>query len=98
MLPALGPSVTAVLAADGTLTVSAVLSDDAATENTLFLAVYRNGRMLCCQNISALTQNDLHLTLSGVRGADTVKIFRLDGVELCNPLRAAIEAAVTQEA
>lgn len=98
VLPALGPSVAAILSSDGTLTINAVLSDDAATENTILLAVYSNGRMLCCKNISTLTQNDLHLTLSGVRNADTVKIFRLDSMEACNPLRAAIEVAVTPEA
>lgn len=98
VLPALGPSITAVLSSDGTLTVNAVLSDDAATENTILLAVYSNGRMLCCKNISTLTQNDLHLTLSSVRNADAVKLFRLDSMAACNPLRAAIEVAVTPEA
>lgn len=77
VLPARGPQVTAKLSG-GKLTVSGALTDDAETENTVLLAVYRaDGRMLACVDISREPQNALHLVRDNMQSAKTVKIFRL---------------------
>ncbi len=94
VLPALGPSATAELSETGELTVSAVLSDDAVTGNIVLLAVYSDGRMVCCEDVSDQPQNELSFVFSGIRRADGVKFFRLtDGY---NPRYDVVTAAVAQ--
>lgn len=81
-LPPRAPDVTAALTADGVLTVTGALSENAATTNTVFLAVYQNGRLLCVKDISGLAQNELRFVCGDMQGADTVKPFRLgNGLE-----------------
>lgn len=78
------PDVTAALTADGVLTVTGALSENAATTNTVLLAVYQNGQLLCVKDISDLAQNELRFVCGDMQGADTVKLFRLgSGLEPC---------------
>lgn len=92
-IPPTGPVITATLA-NSTLTVTGKLSDDASTENTVFLGIYRDdGMLLRCVDISGFAQNNLHLTCGNMQEADHVKLFRLSSVALrpsCSALRFSI--------
>jgi len=72
-----GPIVSAILAEDGSLTVSGGLSDNPVATNTSFVVVYDiDGKMLCVKNAEKLDQSDFSITIENMSGAHTVKVLR----------------------
>ena len=89
-----GPKVKAVLAKNGTLTVSGGLSDTPTAEGTTFLAVYEfGGRMLVLKDITELDQSGFSIPIDNMKDAYKVKVLRWSMPSL-RPLYNAVECIV----
>jgi len=96
-IPAKGPSASAVLNTNGTLKIMGELSDSSVTEGITFISVYNKiKRMIHLKNATSLDQSNIGMKIENMKDAHTVKIFRLNPLNL-KPYNNAIEVTVVKD-
>ena len=93
-IPALGPSVKAILDEDGILSVRGALSDCSEAEWITYVAVYDdNSRMISLEDATEEDQTDFSIQIEDAEDAVMVKVFRIEA-EGYAPLTEAVVADV----